>query len=81
MRTSLEPLLLFFALINLGGSVLALSELLVFPGGMLLSNAGLFYMLWNREKKRSPQSQDHPSAPPTTPPARPGERPGAAPTP
>ncbi|MFD6950352.1 hypothetical protein A6A08_01940 [Nocardiopsis sp. TSRI0078] len=67
MKASWEPPLLFMALINLAGSALAFVEVLVFPGLMLLGNAGIFFVLLDKvrkqEKRHAPDNAPPSAAP------------------
>lgn len=63
MKASWQPLLLFMALINLGGAVLAFTEARVFPGFMLLGNAGVFFTLLSKARKQARQQAQHVAVP------------------
>lgn len=67
MKKSWQPLLLFMAMTSLGGGVLSLVDALVFPGLMLLSNSGLFFLLLKREKEQERNAHPGPSFPSISP--------------
>lgn len=67
MKKSWQPLLLFMAMTSLGGGVLSLVDALVFPGLMLLSNSGLFFLLLRREKEQERNAHHGPSFPSRSP--------------